>query len=53
VWGTEYAEETHYLRVYIGQLRHKIEADPTHPHIILTEPGIGYRLVMVEDDRQG
>jgi two-component system KDP operon response regulator KdpE len=50
VWGTEYAEETHYLRVYVGQLRHKIEADPTHPHIILTEPGIGYRLVMVENN---
>jgi two-component system KDP operon response regulator KdpE len=51
VWGTEYSEETHYLRVYVGQLRHKIEADPTHPRLILTEPGIGYRLVMVEDEK--
>jgi two-component system KDP operon response regulator KdpE len=52
VWGTEYSEETHYLRVYVGQLRHNIEADPTHPRLILTEPGIGYRLVMVEDEKK-
>ncbi len=48
VWGTEYADETHYLRVYIAQLRQKLEADPTRPKIILTEPGVGYRLVMLE-----
>lgn len=43
-WGPNYVRETHYLRVYMGQLRHKIEADPTRPRYILTEPGIGYRL---------
>ena len=43
-WGTNYATETHYLRVYMGQLRHKLEADPTRPRYIVTEPGIGYRL---------
>jgi two-component system, OmpR family, KDP operon response regulator KdpE len=45
VWGPEYVEETHYLRVYFAQLRQKIEIDPTLPEIILTEPGVGYRLV--------
>ncbi len=44
VWGREYESETHYLRVYFAQLRQKLEADPTRPTIILTEPGIGYRL---------
>ncbi len=44
VWGREYENETHYLRVYFAQLRQKIEADPTKPSVILTEPGIGYRL---------
>jgi two-component system KDP operon response regulator KdpE len=44
VWGPEYINETHYLRVYFAQLRQKIEADPTLPKIILTEPGVGYRL---------
>jgi len=50
VWGTEYAEETHYLRVYIAQLRQKIELDPARPQIIVTEPGVGYRLVMLEPE---
>ncbi|TDA70600.1 MAG: response regulator [Clostridia bacterium] len=45
IWGPEYQEETHYLRVYIGQLRRKIETDPTRPRYIITEPGVGYRLV--------
>jgi two-component system, OmpR family, KDP operon response regulator KdpE len=44
VWGPGAAGETHYLRVYIGQLRQKIEADPAQPRHILTEPGVGYRL---------
>jgi two-component system KDP operon response regulator KdpE len=44
VWGPEYVDETHYLRVYFAQLRQKIEADPAMPTIILTEPGVGYRL---------
>jgi two-component system KDP operon response regulator KdpE len=42
-WGSDYEEETQYLRVYIGQLRKKIEDDPANPLFILTEPGIGYR----------
>lgn len=45
VWGPEYIHETHYLRVYFAQLRQKIEADPALPEIILTEPGVGYRLM--------
>lgn len=44
VWGTEYVNETHYLRVYFAQLRQKIEDDPALPKILLTEPGVGYRL---------
>ena len=44
VWGPNYATETHYLRVYIAQLRRKLEPDPAHPHYLITEPGIGYRL---------
>lgn len=43
VWGLSYTNENHYLRVYMGQLRHKLEADPTRPVYLLTEPGIGYR----------
>jgi len=43
VWGGDYAEQTEYLRVFIGQLRKKIELDPAKPHYILTEPWIGYR----------
>ncbi|MBZ4687871.1 MAG: two-component system, OmpR family, operon response regulator KdpE [Clostridia bacterium] len=45
IWGKEYQEENHYLRVYIGQLRRKIEPDPTQPTYIITEPGVGYRLM--------
>ncbi len=43
VWGAEYGQENQYLHVFIGQLRHKLEADPAHPLYILTEPGVGYR----------
>ncbi len=43
VWGAEYGEEAHYLRVFIRQLRQKIEPDPARPRLILTEPGVGYR----------
>jgi two-component system KDP operon response regulator KdpE len=45
VWGAAHVEDTQYLRVFIGQLRQKIEADPSRPAILLTEPAIGYRLV--------
>ena len=44
IWGPAHAADTQYLRVYIGQLRQKIEADPGDPRIIITEPGIGYRI---------
>lgn len=45
VWGRSYDADMHYIRVYIGQLRHKIEIDPTQPQYIITESGIGYRLM--------
>ncbi len=44
VWGAAHTEDTQYLRVYIGQLRQKVEARPDDPQVILTEPGIGYRM---------
>jgi two-component system KDP operon response regulator KdpE len=44
VWGANYADQTHYLRVYMAQLRHKLERDPTRPRLLITEPGVGYRL---------
>lgn len=44
VWGANYTGQTHYLRVYMAQLRHKLERDPTRPRILITEPGVGYRL---------
>jgi two-component system KDP operon response regulator KdpE len=49
VWGPNYQEETHYLRVYIGQLRRKIESDPSRPRYIITEPGVGYRFISGND----
>jgi two-component system KDP operon response regulator KdpE len=45
VWGPEYRDESHYLRLYITYLRQKIEQDPAHPQYILTERGVGYRFV--------
>jgi two-component system KDP operon response regulator KdpE len=43
VWGPAYETETNYLRVYMAQLRRKLEADPSHPRHLITEPGLGYR----------
>ncbi len=43
VWGPAYQKETNYLRVYLAQLRRKLEPDPAHPRYLLTEPGMGYR----------
>ena len=45
VWGPGNASETHYLRVYMAQLRQKLEADSTQPRYLITEPGVGYRLM--------
>ena len=45
VWGPAYGDESHYLHVYVSQLRRKIEPDPTRPRYLITEPGAGYRLV--------
>lgn len=45
VWGNSYDNDTHYVRVYVGQLRRKIEADPAQPKYIITESGVGYRLM--------
>lgn len=47
VWGPEFTEHTHYLRLYMGQLRAKIERDPAEPRHLLTETGVGYRLATV------
>ncbi len=49
VWGVGYGTESHYLHVYIGQLRRKIEPDPAHPRFILTISGVGYRFSIEED----
>jgi two-component system KDP operon response regulator KdpE len=48
VWGPNYAHQTHYLRVYMGHLRDKLEADPGQPQLFTTEPGVGYRLSVKE-----
>ena len=44
VWGPTYGDQTHYLRVYVAHLREKIESNPSRPELLLTEPGVGYRL---------
>lgn len=46
VWGPAHSEQTHYLRIYMGHLRQKLEAEPARPRYVLTETGIGYRLVV-------
>jgi two-component system KDP operon response regulator KdpE len=49
VWGPSHAEDTHYLRIYMKQLRDKLEADPVRPKHLLTETGVGYRLLSDEE----
>ena len=44
VWGPQYVDESHYLRVHIAHIRAKLESDPSRPRYLVTEPGIGYRL---------
>jgi two-component system KDP operon response regulator KdpE len=46
VWGPNYVEQTHYLRVYMAHLREKLEANPAQPELLITEPGVGYRLAI-------
>ena len=46
VWGPNHTQDTHYVRIYMGHLRRKIEADPARPVHLLTEPGVGYRLAL-------
>ena len=48
VWGPHSSDQTQYLRVYMGQLRHKLEANPSRPQFLTTEPGVGYRLRVQE-----
>jgi two-component system, OmpR family, KDP operon response regulator KdpE len=48
VWGPNYVDHTHYLRVYMGQLRHKLESNPSRPVYLVTEPGVGYRIRLQE-----
>jgi two-component system KDP operon response regulator KdpE len=50
VWGREYRDEAHYLRLYITYLRQKLEKDPAHPQYILTERGVGYRFKALDDN---
>jgi two-component system KDP operon response regulator KdpE len=52
VWGTAYADQSHYLRVYVANLRKKLEPDPSSPTLILTEPGVGYRWIPGSGDRE-
>ncbi len=53
VWGPQMIEQTQYLRVYLAQLRKKLELDPTQPRLFLTESGVGYRMVLLEEAADG
>ncbi|MDQ2929111.1 MAG: winged helix-turn-helix domain-containing protein, partial [Pseudomonadota bacterium] len=44
-WGPSHVEQNHYLRVFMGTLRHKLEDDPAQPQMLVTETGVGYRLI--------
>ena len=47
VWGPSHADQSHYLRIYMGHLRQKLESDPAQPQHLLTETAVGYRLVVL------
>lgn len=51
VWGLAYVNQSHYLRIYMAQLRHKLEVDPARPKFLINEPGVGYRLKVEFDER--
>ncbi|BCJ75135.1 DNA-binding response regulator [Catellatospora sp. IY07-71] len=53
IWGPQYATETNYLRQYMAQLRRKLEIDPAHPRQLVTEPGMGYRFVPLDEPAHG
>jgi two-component system KDP operon response regulator KdpE len=55
IWGPEYFDDIQYLRVFVNRLRRKIERDPSHPRYLVTEPGVGYRLVAgsASEDSEG
>jgi len=50
VWGPSYLEQAQYLRVFVGQLRKKIEDDPSKPKLIITESGVGYRMILLKQE---
>lgn len=50
IWGPAHGGNTQYLRVYVGQVREKLEADPSSPQLIITEPGVGYRMEVMPDE---
>lgn len=52
VWGPAHGDDTQYLRVYVGQIREKIEDNASEPRLIITEPGIGYRMELVEPSQE-
>ncbi len=53
VWGSAYASQTHYVRVHMAELRKKIEVDPAQPKLLVTEPGVGYRLRSAQNETVG
>jgi two-component system KDP operon response regulator KdpE len=52
VWGPHHTQDAHYVRIYVRQLRNKLEPNPAHPRFLITETGVGYRL-RTNDDVQG
>src|SRR5262249_48342396 len=49
VWGANYENQSHYLRVYMAHIREKLEANPSQPEMFITESGVGYRLLLKDD----